>query len=292
MRIIKLSLLLILGLLLIIIFIPFGYFVLGKPKQLNIPQESNPHGIAAYFINMERSKERLAYILPNVEKLHLPFERIEAVDGAKLTQEDFAQAIDIEAYNKFLGYVLNPGVVGCALSHIKAWETFLASPYEYAIIFEDDVSFNPAEVLAAIQHLQKNTQYWDIANLDTDLRGFPLTIKSFGDMRMVAYLTRIHHTGAYIINRHAAKQLLAKALPIILPVDLYFNRGWELDLKFVGIEPRIVKQTFGDSTIEITKGNNYYSDLKYNISRRLFIFQTNLIRFVYNLWNVISDWFV
>lgn len=294
MRILKLGLLSLTIICLLIIFFPVGYFVLedSKVKPVINPVES-PKGVGAYFINLDRSKERLTYILSNVEKLDLPTHRISAVDGAKLAPEDFSQKFDDNAYKKYLGYVLNPGVVGCALSHIKTWETFLNSNYEFAIIFEDDVSFKAEEVLAAINNLTKNAKYWDIANLDTDLRGMPLTIKKFDNQtRMVAYLLRIHHTGAYIINRYAAQQLLSKALPIRIPVDLYFNRGWELNLKFVGIEPRIVKQTFGDSTIEDGKGNNYYGDLKYNISRRLFIIQTNIIRFVYNLWNFVVARFI
>ena len=35
-----------------------------------------------------------------------------------------------------------------------------------------------------------------------------------------------------------------------MPIDHYFTRSWELDIKFTGIEnPRLVTQSYGDSDI-------------------------------------------
>jgi glycosyl transferase family 25 len=263
MRLVKLSLLLLAGLFCLALCIPVGYFVLNDSEnKLVVKEPVKSAGFVSYVINLDRSQERLDYITPNLHKLNFPVQRIAAVDGYKLTTEEIAKIVDLNAYHNLLDYPLRVGVVGCALSHIKAWETFLASPYEYAIIFEDDVLLVPEEVKKIAQDLANNPQYWDIVNLTTDHRGIPLTLKKFADnSSIVVYLTRTTNAGAYVINRHAAKQLLSKALPIVLPNDLYFARGWELGLKYTGIEPR------PNIVIE-----------------NMFTLQTNIIRFMYNLW--------
>lgn len=294
MRIGKISLIL-LASATIMMCVPVGYFILPSAKDVSIVEDQykSHKGITAYLINLERSKERLSFVKPRIDKLNLPLQRIEAVDGYKLSSEEFAKNVDLESYHNFLGQSPKVGIIGCSLSHIKAWQEFLNSNYEFAIIFEDDISFNPEEVSTTINELIANRQYWDIANLETHHRGLPVTIKKLDNgSKMVSYLVEVTHAGAYLINRHAAKQLVSKALPIKMPIDHYFTRGWELNLKFVGIEPRIVKQTFGDSTIETSKRNNeeYQTNLKQKIIKRVYKIQTNTIRFVYNLWNIVCDW--
>ena len=78
---------------------------------------------------------------------------------------------------------------------------FLESPFEYAVIFEDDVSFDPTKLRLVIEELIQNNKYWDITSFEISHRGAPLTIKSFPDnQKLVVYLTEISHTGAYILN--------------------------------------------------------------------------------------------
>lgn len=292
MRWIKRSLLLLFTVFLLALVIPVGYFVLkDSGKEPNEVSLESYNGFITYVINLERSKSRWENILPNVQKFNFPVERIPAVDGYKLTEEEISRDVDIHSYNSFINFPLRVGIVGCALSHIKAWQTFLESNHEFAIIFEDDVILSPEKIIQIVSNLEKNKEYWDVVNLVTDRRGWPLTIKKFDDnTRLVVYLSRTTNAGAYIINRHAARQLLKKALPIVLPNDLYFSRGWELDLKYTGIEPRIPREIFGGSTVMTSKKNNQSneSNIKNVIIQNIFTFQTSVIRLIYNLWTFIK----
>jgi glycosyl transferase family 25 len=293
-RVAKLIFILLAIIALLLMCIPVGYFVLNDSEnQPIIKNTSTPQGIVAYLINLDRSTERLAFAQPQIAKLNIPLQRIAAVDGSKLSQEEFSRDVDLATYHNFVGQSPKAGIIGCSLSHIKTWETFLASPYEYAIIFEDDISFDPEKVLQAIHNLQQNAQYWDIANLEVYHRGLPVTIKKLDEhTRMVVYLVETTHTGAYIINRHAARQLLHKALPIKMSIDLYFTRTWEFGLKYVGIEPRIIQQTFGDSEIESSKRNNddFKASVEQTLIKKIYKIQTSVIRFIYNLWNLLCAW--
>ena len=71
-----------------------------------------------------------------------------------------------------------------------------------------------------------------------------------------------------------------------MPVDHYLTRPWEFDLKYTGIEPRIVFQNYGESNINSTTRtndkNNNISFMRY-INRGIFKLQSYTIRFFYNL---------
>lgn len=272
----------------VLFFYPYGYFVLGKgQKPLHNRVDSSVKGAGAYILNLDRCPERYSYIEPQVAQLGLPFQRIAGVDGKKLSQATILEVVDTTTYQNLLGHLPKYGTIGCSLSHIKAWKAFLESDFEFAVIFEDDAAFDPAQLVQAIGQLIQHPAYWDIVNLESFHHGVPLTIRRLeGKNRLVVYLSDVSHTGAYILNRHAAEKLLAYALPIKLPVDHYFSRGWELGLKFTGLEPRLVSQQCTPSVIQESAA---ITDTKspFSLSTRglkvLYKFQSCIIRFAYNL---------
>ena len=275
--------------LILILGYPLGYFVLPK-TQLNtdifLNVKNTGSDIATYIINLDRSKERYNYIKNYVNDLGLHVERVSAVDGLTLAEKEINQKVELKTYKLFFGHAPNKGTIGCYLSHIKTLETFLNSNFKFALILEDDVSFNPNALKVMLENLVRNSHLWDVVNLDVAHRGFPLTIKKFNnDQQLVVYLTEIAHTGAYFINKKAAINLLSKALPMKMPIDHYFTRSWEFELKFTGIEnPRLVNQTFGGSTINPTTRLNKEKLSGLNIlKRQVYKLQSYVIRFFYNL---------
>lgn len=266
---------------------PIGYFVLDGYTKTEIKENNNyvKDSVVAYIINLDRSPERLKFVKENVERLNIPFERIPAVDGNLLSQEEIQQKVS----NALKGFDRRNkvGIFGCYLSHVKTWEIFLKSDAEFAIIFEDDVNFNPKVLKETIDELIINKDLWDINTFDIRGNGTPVRIKKFSNgQTLVVYLTKVLNTGSYIINRKAATKLLEKALPIKMQVDDYFTRTWELDLKFTGIEtPRLVFQMFGnDSDIENSRDiDNDKVDFVTLVKRRIYQSQRAIIRFIYNL---------
>ena len=185
---------------------------------------------------------------------------------------------------------IGKGAVGCSLSHIKAWKTFLESPFQYAVIMEDDINFDPTILSKTLKLLERNSDLWDINTFDTGRigRGMPIQIKHFNSINksLVTYLSRISYASAYIINRNAAQKLVEHALPIKLAVDHYFVRSWEFGLKFTGIEPRIILQDFGTSIInENMRIDKHIKDpsIKLLLLNKFFHKQSRLILRLYNL---------
>ena len=74
-----------------------------------------------------------------------------------------------------------------------------------------------------------------------------------------------------------------------MEVDVFFTRVWEMGLKFVGVEPRVLSQTFGDSNIQDQKrplsGKNYsfWENLNHYLAKRVYRLKTKIIRIYYNL---------
>jgi GR25 family glycosyltransferase involved in LPS biosynthesis len=270
---------------------PVGYFVLEVDPEMKGEDQSRaiPHhqgGIIAYIINLDRSKERYEYVKPNVDRLGIPSERISAVEGQALSDKEINEIVDMQTYFDFLGHFPKKGTIGCSLSHIKAWKALLDSPFEYAVIFEDDVRFDPLKLHSVIAELIKIDQDWDITIFEVNHRGLPLMIKSLTDgQKLVIYLAEVSHTGAYMLNRKAAKKLLEKSLPIKMPIDHYFTRAWEFGLKFTGIEnPRLVRQAYGTSEINKTHQlSQEQSNVFSWIRKRLYRVQSCTIRFIYNV---------
>jgi GR25 family glycosyltransferase involved in LPS biosynthesis len=271
-----------------------GAFILSSGgDNISLAKASPPYqGIGAYVINLAHSQARYNYIAPKVAALNLPWQRLDAVYGAELSQEQRDNIIDLENYHIIVRSDPSPGTIGCSLSHIKAWQQFLLSNYEYALIFEDDVTFEPELLAKILEELQKKPQLWDIVSFDIKKNGTPLPIGSLAEQHnLVIYLSAVSNAGGYLLNRQAAEKMLAKALPIKMPIDYFFTRSWEFGLRFTGVEPRIVKQKFGDSEIRNTDkhnkeytGNKGRDTIEQAIRKRVYTNESEIVRFVYNLW--------
>jgi glycosyl transferase family 25 len=279
---------------------PVGYFItsniVSDTKAVIASGGGNYSGIGAYIINLDRSKDRYEYVKPTISALNFPTERISAVDGKKLTYDEISRVLDKKAYQNFIGSNPRKGTIGCSLSHINTWQKFLDSNYEFALIFEDDVSFEPDKLRAAIEDLIQYKHLWDLTLFEIVHKGTPLTIKKLpSGPKMVIYLSNVSHAGAYLINRAAASKMLAKALPIQMPIDHYFTRSWEFGITLVGVEePRLVRQSFDSSEIaktqqiatkpmQIDLNQEDSITLAQKAKKMVYIVQSSVIRFVYNL---------
>jgi glycosyl transferase family 25 len=211
----------------------------------------NSGKIKAYILNLDRATERLQYVLPQVSSLDIPFRRIPAIDGNTPPKDKINELTDINSYINYFRTLPEPGTIGCTLSHEIAWRLFLKSDDEFAIIFEDDVKFDPQQLRQTVESVIKKKHLWDIVGFELNHSGCPMKMAELSRRKFLAtYFTNVKHAGAYIINRTAAHRLLQKLYPIKMPVDHYFTRSWEFGLKFCGVEPRIVEQKFGDSQIK------------------------------------------
>lgn len=86
-----------------------------------------------YVINMDSSKDRLANMLAQEPKIGKTIIRIPAIVGKELPQSSLDANTTL-----FCKYFCSPSMIGCFLSHRRAWETMINNGDQYAIIMEDD----------------------------------------------------------------------------------------------------------------------------------------------------------
>jgi GR25 family glycosyltransferase involved in LPS biosynthesis len=289
-KIIKILSIVILGVI-VALFIKYpGFYVLNKTQQKIKQSDAQIKGsVGIYIINLERSKERRKHILDQVEKLNMPYEIVLAVDGNTLSDNDINKLVDFNSYEIYKNNNRFKGEIGCSLSNFKVLRKFLESNYEYALVLEDDISFDPEVLREIIKKVIKMNDLWNIVSFELSHRGMPITMQNISPTHhLVYYLFDLVDSGAYLIDREAASKLLQYSAPIQLPYDRFYTRMWEFDIKFAGVEPRLVKQPFLGSEIEDGKFVTKAAKKPHSISRIIFKIKTEAIRFVYNMKLIIA----
>lgn len=81
----------------------------------------------------DKRREQLKERFSSYEKFHL----IDAIDGRLMSAKEYFALVMPSL--RLHGRLMSPAEVGCTLSHMKAYEAFLASDADHALFIEDDV---------------------------------------------------------------------------------------------------------------------------------------------------------
>ncbi len=234
-----------------------------------------------YVINLDRSKDRLIKIQTQLEQSAIPFIRVSGVDGAFCTSDELA-LLDRNAYERLHGKSPLLGELGCYLSHVKTMREFLNSQYQFAVILEDDANINQG-FKDIIYDIIKIQEHWDMVKLSGAHRGTPLKLLEISDeYTLTVLLTKCTGSSAYILKRTAAQKYLQSILPMQLPYDHEFDKGWKYGLKVRAITPfPISHENEALSTIGNTK------NMKFKWYRRTTTYQyrlkNELSRLIYSI---------
>ena len=196
---------------------------------------SNAH-FQAFLINLQRSPDRLQIMRRRLERAQLSWQRVPGVDGKTL---DLAQCTEVDApgFRRRHGKRLNPAEVGCYLSHIAALKTFLAGPWLWGLVLEDDADF-PEDFGALLEQLAACSDKWDIVKLSSFHSGTPVPVHPLSAGRRLAVpLSRMMNSNAILFSRHAAQVLLKQLLPMTLPYDHALEQAVALGLRLRSVTP-------------------------------------------------------
>jgi glycosyl transferase family 25 len=214
---------------------------------LAIRVEGRVLGMRTFLINLARRPDRLQAMTAQLSNLGLPVQVVPAVDAMKVSDD---QANRRFAANGPLGPIPK-GDKCCTLSHMRAWEMFLASGDSLALVLEDDVAIDsdairllqdlswigPSVGLVKIEHYGPESQ-----------RVLVDELVDVGCGRQVGRLLS-RHTGAaaYIISRQTAQKVLSWPKRWTLPVDhMLFNPNnspLAATLRPYQLTPAIARQT-------------------------------------------------
>jgi GR25 family glycosyltransferase involved in LPS biosynthesis len=113
-----------------------------KPPPITKDINAYLQGIPIYYINRDCDKDRRKNIENQTEYFNIKnIHRINAVDGTKF---DNIKNVYVPEMGMWVdnNYSISKSELGCTLSHIKAITTAFQNGDEYALILEDDITFN------------------------------------------------------------------------------------------------------------------------------------------------------
>lgn len=191
---------------------------------------SNPAEIGIYVINLDRSVDRLAQISANLAQHGFEFTRISAVDG-RLLPPDAPLPLDRVTFKRDNGRDMLPGEIGCFMSHLNVLTAFLESPYQYAVILEDDGLVN--DLFRSTLEAVVKVEGWDVVKL---VNNRTKMFKAARTLDNGVEIGRCLHgpsgsSAAYIVRRSSAQALIDGLSPMRGPYDVELEAGWRTGME-------------------------------------------------------------
>ena len=193
-----------------------------------------------FVINLPRAKNRRQRITNQFAKVGLKPEFHEAVDGRRLTEEDYAQ-VDRRTRQRMGLRPQADGSIANWLSQRQVMREIVKNGPETAAIFEDDAELSP-ELPAVLAALEQRPVSFDIVKLNRrtlskafiPYRRF-LTGHSIGRVRYHDFGTE-----GYVITKDAARRFLAVTPMMMWEMDQAINNYWENGLNIYYISPPVI----------------------------------------------------
>ena len=197
--------------------------------------------LRCYVINLDTSKTRLSKFEAAFQDTNLIIERIPAVDGRLIDIEAFA---DDNQCQKKMGRGIQPGEVGCHLSHRKAIEKFLSTDAPYAIVFEDDAIPDKGfekTVTTIIEKFLKHNNSATAINLGAMDFKYSSKVLTINDKTLrCTHRFPMLATGV-LWTRSGAKTFLDNASPITMPYDNFLRYLFSGTNTAFSIQPPIIR---------------------------------------------------
>ncbi len=175
-----------------------------------------------------------------LNRLSIPFERFEAVDGRALDHVTMAKLYDSEVNKRSFRHPLVPGEIGVYLSNRALWSQISKSDLPGAILLEDDFAADDT-LPEVIEALSADMDCWDIVKLYSRKPGRKMiSERPLDEGHSLAVPWQVPNSmSGYAIRREAAAILLARQESICRPVDEDLRRIWEhrLDIRLVRPPP-------------------------------------------------------
>ncbi len=204
----------------------------------------------AYYINLERAKERRQHMESQAARLGLDLVRIDAVDGLAMPSADAEKVCPVPGRTHKLSMV----EIACFLSHREAWSLIATGDDTHAIILEDDLFLSPDFPYFA------NSANWiaegyDVIKIETTARPMLLARPRL-DAGLGRNLWRMasenRGSGGYVLSRKAARILLEETKTFADPVDYALfhphSHVWKL-LTFYQLVPALCVQQVRSKTV-------------------------------------------
>lgn len=176
--------------------------------------------ILTLVISLPEATDRRGRLLARLQSLRVEqVAVIDAVRGSALSETERQAVYAENSMRHYAGRSMTAGELGCALSHLRCYEVFLASKADWALILEDDAEL-PEKLTALLDKLSEHASSWglDAFNLGPVRKfvlGKPRQVLGYRIVDPV----RIWNAHAYLVNRSAAASMLVHNMPVRFMAD-------------------------------------------------------------------------
>lgn len=205
--------------LILILFILIIYFLIPSPKKIKTVKPDYSLINKVYFINLDRSKDRLKLINKYSKEADLKINRFQAFDGAKL---NFDQLFKKKIFTDFI-YKSRKGMIGCTYSHIKLWEQIMQEDNQYVLILEDDVIIPKDFWFQFKRFIHQVPKNWDLLYLGaSNIKGKKINQNVIKPIYGGAGLTNV---GAYamLFKKQSIINIHKEMIPVNNDFDVYIR---------------------------------------------------------------------
>lgn len=201
----------------------------------------------ALVLHLARAQARRAQVQRMVQACPWPVQVLEAVDGRAMSQEAQRAVLATEPlYPPRYPFPLNPGEIGCFLSHRAAWTHLLAQGLEVALILEDDVALDRETLSRVLPLALEAAQQGAYVQLQVRPAKAPYEVLMAGqDGRVIRCQPAMLRTSAQVVSRATAQKLLARTQRLDRPIDALLQLTWETGVPVCMVEPSGVRDAAG-----------------------------------------------
>ena len=212
-----------------------------------------------YLINLDQSTDRLVQCDRVLKQHNLAYERVPAVLGKELTQEQIDACYDADENRKHYYRTLSQGEIGCYLSHRKCWQKIAESELPFGIVLEDDIKV-VGDVHKAIELIEAVDFDWDLIKLapyNRKTRKEMLAHPLAPGFDLVIHNKPMSGCAATIYSKAGAQKLLDATEKFYRPVDTDIQHFWEKGITVWSLAPYVFQQNLdSESTITATRKHN------------------------------------
>lgn len=173
--------------------------------------------IKTFLINLDKNPERLVESARQLNALGVSFERIAAIYGKDLGEDEKRRSVNAFRWWCAKGRKVRDGEIGCALSHLSVYRKMIDENIDVACILEDDNRYR--DTFASV--VQQAEKLMDVTRPQVVLLSNCSRDRATMDSVHIVPTKNEQWTSSYLITRRAAKAILAANYPLHVPAD-----GW------------------------------------------------------------------
>lgn len=213
----------------------------------------------AFIISLASSADRREKIGARLNQLGMEFE---FVDGIDLRGTDISGHPDYDGARRrlYFGCDLQPGELGCLLSHRKVYQIMVTRKLPHALVLEDDAGLED-DLPDAIHSLVRSPVDWDLIRFLDKKKVYRKKCRRIGMIDATHELSRLptNSGGAYgyLINQRAAARLLELMGKNWLQNDVLHSRAWLTSLTTYIVRPSPVTHPVDDDDDSIIGATRY-----------------------------------